>query len=188
MWHWRAASPRRRGHVRLIQYTANTARSAAFDGGAKPAERRPKFIVGDGAKRAQVEAASRELPSVRLFPYQPRERLAESLSAGDVHVVTMDARTLGLLEPSKLYGVMAAGRPVLFIGPATSEAARTVVREGVGEVVANGDVDGAVKALGRLLAAAGPLGERARQAFDQTYDRRHRTMALGALLAQVIQG
>ena len=145
-------------------------------------------FVGDGARRAQVEAASRELPSVRLFPYQPRERLAESLSAGDVHVVTMDARTLGLLEPSKLYGVMAAGRPVLFIGPATSEAARTVVREGVGEVVANGDVDGAVSALKRLLAAAGPLGERARQAFDQTHDRRHRTMALGALLAQVIQG
>jgi glycosyltransferase involved in cell wall biosynthesis len=144
-------------------------------------------FVGDGARKAEVEVAARALPSVRLFPYQPRERLAESLSAGDVHVVTMDPCTLGLLEPSKLYGVLAAGRPALVIGPPTSEVARTVTREGVGEVVANGDVDGTITALGRLLAAAGPLGERSRQAFDRSYDRRHRTTALAAILADVAE-
>ncbi len=143
-------------------------------------------FVGSGARRDEVEAAARDLPSVRLFPFQPRERLSESLAAGDVHVVTMDPCTLGLLEPSKLYGVMAAGRPVLVIGPDSSEVARTVLREGIGEVVSNGDVDGVVAALGRLLASSESLGQRARQAFERTYDRRHRTMALGALLSKVV--
>lgn len=143
-------------------------------------------FVGDGAKRQQVEIAGRDLSSIRVFPYQPRAHLSESLSAGDIHVVTMDECTLGLLEPSKLYGVMAAGRPTLIIGPDTSEVARTVLRERIGEVVANGDVEGAVAAIGRLLAAAGPLGERAREAFDRSYDRQYRTTAIGALLEQVV--
>jgi glycosyltransferase involved in cell wall biosynthesis len=145
-------------------------------------------FVGAGAKRGEVEAVARELPSVRLFPFQPREQLSESLSAGDVHVVTMDPRTLGLLEPSKLYGVMAAGRPVLVIGPSSSEVAQTVLREGFGEVVANGDVEGVVKALGRLLNTSESLGQRARQAFDRAYDRPHRTSALAALLESVEGG
>lgn len=145
-------------------------------------------FIGDGAKRAEVEAASRDLPSIRLIPYQPRERLAESLSAGALHVVTQDPCTLGLIEPSKLYGVMAAGRPVLFIGPSTSEAARTVVREGVGEVVANGDVEGAARAVLRLTARAGELGARARGALERVYARSHRTAAFASLLAEVVGG
>ena len=127
------------------------------------------LFVGDGAKRGEVETAARELPSVRLLPYQPREGLSESLSAGDVHVVTQAPFTVGLIEPSKLYGVMAVGRPVLFIGPPGTEAARTVEREGIGEVVAAGNPEAAAAALRRLLARGGELGERARTAFERGY-------------------
>ena len=141
-------------------------------------------FVGDGAKRPEVEAAAKELPSIKLFPYQPREQLADSLSAGDVHVVTQDSGTLGLIEPSKLYGVLAAGRPVLFVGPPEAEVARTIVREGVGEVVANGDAASAAAAIQRLLAGTEALGRRARVAFDREYDRSHRT----ARFAQILRG
>jgi glycosyltransferase involved in cell wall biosynthesis len=144
-------------------------------------------FIGDGAKRAEVEAAGRDLPSIRLFPYQPRERLAESLSAGDLHVVTQDACTLGLIEPSKLYGVLAAGRPVLFIGPAESEAAATVLREGVGSVVANGDIAGTVRAIIELSPRSAELGARARSALERTYSRAHRTAAFSAILREVTQ-
>jgi colanic acid biosynthesis glycosyl transferase WcaI len=140
------------------------------------------LFVGDGAKRGEVEAAARALPSIRLLPYQPRARLAESLSAGDVHLVTQGAGTVGLIEPSKLYGVLAAGRPVLFVGPAETEAGRTVLREGVGEVVANGDAAGAAAALVRLLADAGAIGARARAAFDREYTRAHRTTHVATIL------
>lgn len=139
-------------------------------------------FIGEGAKRAEVEGAARELPNVRLLPYQPRERLAESLSSGDVHVVTQDACTVGLIEPSKLYGVLAAGRPVLYVGPSGTESARTILAEGAGAVVANGDVGGARDAVEALLARSEPIGARARERFVERYSRRQRTASFAALL------
>ena len=147
-----------------------------------------RFVfVGDGAKRAEVEAAARDLPSIRLLPYQPRERLSESLSSGDVHVVTQEPCTLGLIEPSKLYGVMAAGRPTLYIGPPGTEAARTVEQEGIGATVATGDVESAAAAIRRLLADREPLGQRARKAFAQRYGRKRRTSQFAAILRDIIR-
>jgi glycosyltransferase involved in cell wall biosynthesis len=133
------------------------------------------MFIGDGAKRSEVESASHECSFIRLVPYQPRDRLAHSLSAGDVHLIAQDASTLGLMEPSKLYGILAAGRPVLYVGPAASEIACTVERERVGRVVANRDVAGVVRALRELAANRETLGMRARAAFDAGYDRPHRT-------------
>jgi len=145
-------------------------------------------FIGDGHLRGEVEAAARELPNVRLLPYQPRERLTESLSAGDVHVVTQRDEVLGLVEPSKLYGALAVGRPVLYVGPAGSEAARTIQVEGLGEVVAVGDAVGARAALERLLARPAGDAARIRAVFEARYDRRHRTAALEQVLSAVAAG
>jgi glycosyltransferase involved in cell wall biosynthesis len=172
---------------KVVLYSGNMGRAhdlATLLGAAQALRHRADVVflfVGAGAKRHEVEAASAVNPSVRLLPYVPRERLRESLSCGDVHVVTQTAATVGLLEPSKLYGAMAVGRPVLFIGPAQGEAAATVERERIGVVVAPGDVAGAVSALERLLADT-EFGPRARAAFERAYDRRARTRALGELL------
>ncbi|NBB86257.1 MAG: glycosyltransferase [Bacteroidetes bacterium] len=88
------------------------------------------LFVGEGPRRAEVEAAAarRGLANVRFLPFQPMERLAESLSAADLHVVTMRPGTEGLVVPSKLYGVLAAGRPVLLLGADASEAARVLLQ------------------------------------------------------------
>ncbi|MBK9519309.1 MAG: glycosyltransferase family 4 protein [Anaeromyxobacter sp.] len=146
------------------------------------------MFVGDGAKRAEVEAEARDLPSVRCLPYQPRSKLSESLSAGDIHVVSQDPGTLGLIEPSKIYGVMAVGRPMLYIGPATSEAACTVSRENIGEVVPCGDAPAAAAAILRLLRGGPALGTAARAAFERAYDRRLRTAAFELLLRSLDEG
>jgi glycosyltransferase involved in cell wall biosynthesis len=192
------ANPFRRAHglqgKRVVLYSGNMGRGhdlATLLGAARLLGAVPDLafvFIGDGAKRPEVEAAARELPSLMLLPYQPRQRLAESLSAGDVHLVSQDACTLGLIEPSKLYGVLAAGRPVLYVGPAGSEAARAVAGEGIGEVVANGDVAGAAAALLRLLERAESLGARARLAFDRSYDRRLRTGRIAEVLRGVAAG
>jgi glycosyltransferase involved in cell wall biosynthesis len=139
------------------------------------------LFIGDGVKSGMVSAATRENPCIRLLPYQQRETLSQSLSAGDLHLVTQDANTEGLMEPSKLYGAMAAGRPVLYVGPEGTEAAWTVRRERIGEVVANGDRKGAAVAILRLLEDGGS-GERARATLDQSYGRKMRT----AHIAEVI--
>ena len=114
-------------------------------------------FVGDGAKRADVDAARRELRNVRVAEYQPRERLSQSLSAGDIHLIALAPEMEGLIEPSKLYGIMAAGRPAVF-GPARSEVARTIRRENCGRVVPNGDVDALTATLLELAEDAALRG------------------------------
>jgi colanic acid biosynthesis glycosyl transferase WcaI len=145
-------------------------------------------FVGDGAKRAEVEAAARELPNVRLGRYQPRDRLSEALSAGDAHLVALSPEIEGLIEPSKLYGIMAAGRPSLFVGPRGSEVARTIAREGCGRVIDNGDGAGLAAAIRELAGTpeiALELGRRARTALEHHYDRRIATARFAALLRDV---
>src|SRR5262245_528134 len=70
-------------------------------------------VVGDGARRGALEARARAagLAHVRFLPYQPRARLAESFAAADVFVVSLRAGLAGAIVPSKLYGILAAGRP-----------------------------------------------------------------------------
>jgi len=131
-------------------------------------------FVGDGVRRADLERQARGLSNVRFFPYQPRERLADSLAAADVHLAALQEGLEGLLVPSKLYGVLAAGRPLLYLGPPACELARVVRSAGVGWTVRPGDVEGVAHAL--LEAARDPgqslaMGERARRLFEADFDR-----------------
>jgi colanic acid biosynthesis glycosyl transferase WcaI len=79
-------------------------------------------FVGGGVGRREVEAfaASRRLPNVVLLPYQPLETLAAVLSAADLHAVVMGETMAGIVHPCKIYNVMAAGSPFLYIGPPVS--------------------------------------------------------------------
>jgi glycosyltransferase involved in cell wall biosynthesis len=100
----------------------------------------PKLLflfVGDGPRLPWLreESARRRLTNLRFIAPHPRERLAESLSAAEVHLVTMRDDLCGLVVPSKFYGVAAAGRPTVFVGPANSEVARDIVREQCGSVL-----------------------------------------------------
>ena len=87
------------------------------------------LLVGDGAAKLDLidQAKTLKHPDrVRFLPYQPREKLGESLSAGDLHIVSMHPKITGCLCPSKLYGIMAAGRPILAISDPATELAQTV--------------------------------------------------------------
>ena len=113
---------------------------ALLDAAERLAETSPGALVvfvGDGPRRAHAEkeVEQRGLANVRFLPFQPAERLAESLGAADVHLVAMDEALAGLVVPSKLYGALAAGRPVVFAGPEASEAARLIEENACGTVV-----------------------------------------------------
>jgi putative colanic acid biosynthesis glycosyltransferase WcaI len=103
-----------------------------------------RFVfVGGGKRKPVVEACIEEhgLTNCVVAPYQPRERLASLLEAADVHLVTMEAKWWGLVVPSKFFGVAAIGRPVLFVGPAQSEIARSINEADCGSVVEPGGVE-----------------------------------------------
>lgn len=133
------------------------------------------LFVGDGAKRALVELAVSELPNVRLGMYQARERLGASLSAADLHLIALSPESEGLIEPSKLYGIMAAGRPVIYVGPSRSEVATTIEREKCGLVIRNGDAKALATAILHLADDESErlaMGQRAREALVERYSRR----------------
>ena len=133
-------------------------------------------FVGGGAQRGKLEreVLKRRLTNVRMRPYQPRELLSETLGLANLHLVSLNPKLEGLIVPSKFYSIAAAGRPTLFIGAPNGEIARLIDETGCGFTVAPGDG----KALmARILQLAtdpdlcASMGARAREAFDQHWDK-----------------
>ena len=139
-------------------------------------ERSISFLfVGGGIlhHRLKRDIARLDIRRVHFKPYQPRDRLAESLSVADVHLISLRPQLEGLVVPSKYYGVAAVGRPVIFIGAQDGEIARDVLATRGGHVVEKGDGRGladAIRALRRDTEAANAMGARARENFEQRYD------------------
>ena len=121
-------------------------------------------FAGEGPRLEEVKRATAGLAQVDFLPAQPKEELGAFLAAADVHLVTVRAGLEGLVVPSKAYGILAAGRPVMYVGPAESEIAQWLSESGAGRVFPNGDARGLAEALTEL--SAGPargrmMGERA---------------------------
>ena len=114
------------------------------------------LFAGDGPRRPALEAQARQLglANVRFGPAQPRARLAESLCVGDVHLVTLRAGCERLVFPSKLYGILAVARPIVYVGPPAGELAEAVRRSGAGLTVDVADPPALAAALRELRADA----------------------------------
>jgi colanic acid biosynthesis glycosyl transferase WcaI len=97
-------------------------------------------LIGGGARRDELKSLAKlhETDRVIFMGYQPRELLAQSLSAADVHVVGLAKGLSGYVVPSRLYGILAAGRPVIAAAEGDSETATVVERVDCGVVVPPG--------------------------------------------------
>jgi colanic acid biosynthesis glycosyl transferase WcaI len=86
------------------------------------------LMIGSGAGMTQLARAVAELnlTNFRFLPHQPRESLSDALAAADVHWVSLRPALEGFIVPSKFYGILAASRPVLFIGDHDGELAREI--------------------------------------------------------------
>ena len=132
-----------------------------------------RFVLiggGRGLAGFAAEAKARGLGNVLLKPYQPREALAHSLSLLDLHWLTLAPALEGCIFPSKWYGILAAGRPSLFIGEPDGEIAQRLRDSDCGWAVAPGDVDAATFGIERLAvspAEAAAMGVRARALLDR---------------------
>lgn len=120
------------------------------DGEQNPRDREMAFVFIGGGKRMGEVAAfvkAHGLPELLMLGYQPREKLSETLSAGDLHLITQAAGTTGLIVPSKYYGILAAGRPSLYIGPLDTEVALSIREQELGTVLEIGQVEECVAYL-----------------------------------------
>lgn len=107
-------------------------------------------FAGEGPRLEEVKRATRDLGHVLFLPPQPKEELASFLAAADVHLVSVRAGLEGMVVPSKAYGILAAGRPMIYVGAADAEIALLVRETGAGRVVANDDSATLASLLGKM--------------------------------------
>lgn len=133
-------------------------------------------LIGDGAMRQKLyaETQRRHLGNVLFFPYQPRERLHDTLSAADIHLVSMHPRISGCLVPSKTYGIAATGTPILAIVPSCTELSDTVIKYDLGTALAPGNATEIADAITKYYnnpSLVHAQGRRQRQYAVQNYSR-----------------
>jgi colanic acid biosynthesis glycosyl transferase WcaI len=123
-------------------------------------------FVGGGANRDKLGASAADLPNVRFLPFRPAGEIPHVMMAGDIHIVTVRRGLEGVVVPSKLYSILAAGRPVLAVAASNSDVARIVTEAGCG-LAADPDDPAAVAAAIRELrgdpARLAAMGRRARE-------------------------
>jgi colanic acid biosynthesis glycosyl transferase WcaI len=74
-------------------------------------------FVGDGAERERLQAAATTIPNVRFLPFFPGSKIPSVLAAADAHIITVKRGLEGVVVPSKMYGILAAGKPILALAP-----------------------------------------------------------------------
>ena len=150
------------------------------------------FVGGGKRKKQLIDAMrARGLSNFIEADYQPRERLGELLSAADIHLVSMMPRWAGVMVPSKIYGTLAAERPVIWGGGEGTEAAAVVREADCGFVGAPGDAEGFAQAVRTLADDAqmrADMGRRARKALADKWGAPHAMKRWAALLERVVNG
>jgi colanic acid biosynthesis glycosyl transferase WcaI len=162
------------GDEPVVLYAGNVGFSQSLDLLVAAARALPQvtFVVnGEGSARPDLERDAADLPNVRFADYQPPERLAEVLAAGDLHVVPLRRGLAKASVPSKLYSILAAGRPVLASVDEGTEVARTVEAAGAGRAVPPEDSAAFVDALTAMLAdpEGSAAAGRAGRAYVETW-------------------
>lgn len=177
---------------RIVMYSGNHGPSSPLTTILHAAKRvaddpRLMFLfVGGGIGKQEVDAAAGG--NIISLPYQPRSELLNSLSAADVHIVTVGDAVPGIVHPSKVYGAMAVGRPILLVGPPENHVADIMAEHNdIGWHVLNGDVDGAVRVLREIASMPREeLEAMGQRAYDAIVSRGGRLAAVSRM-ADVIE-
>ena len=134
------------------------------------------FLFIGGGKRYQEiaeQAKQRNLDHVVTIPYLPWEQVPQAMLAGGCALITLRDDMLGVMSPSKLHANLAAGLPILYVGPTGSNVDHAITRFGCGLSARHGEVESIVSYI-RLLANdpshREALRTKSREAFDQAYN------------------
>ncbi len=157
-----AENPFRRQHVVegkfVVMYSGNHSPANPLKtllDGAERLHGDPRLLVmcigGGGGKKEVDERIAGGAANIRSLPYQPLDQIRYSLSAADVHVVSIGNDVVGIVHPCKVYGAMAVARPILLLGPSPSHVSDLIEQHHIGWQIAHGDVAGAERVLREIL-------------------------------------
>jgi colanic acid biosynthesis glycosyl transferase WcaI len=133
-------------------------------------------FVGDGAQRDRVQAAATGIPNVRFLPFFPGSKIPSVLAAADAYIITVKRGLEGVVVPSKMYGILAAGKPIVALAPrecdvvSIGEAQGFSISADPGDPAQFADVveqlvrdPERVRRMGAAASAAAPEYERSRE-------------------------
>jgi len=167
----------------VVMYSGNAGLVHVFDEVLDAAERLAEtdpevlfVFVGGGPRKAEIEASVRAkgLANVQFLNYFDRSELRYSLTAADVHFMSLRPRHVGVAVPGKLYGILAAGRPVLFVGSPQSDSAGTIMEAGAGSIFGIGEgaeLADEIRELKSNPDQCREQGERGREHFIEHHER-----------------
>ncbi|MEA5557807.1 glycosyltransferase family 4 protein [Nodularia spumigena] len=134
-----------------------------------------KFVfIGDGAKTKIVRQAidTHNLKNILLLPYQPRELLSLSLTACDISLVSLIPGAESIVAPSKLYGMLAAGRGIISISVPNSYLDQLLTNSNCGINVPPHNPEYLADIIRKLQSdeeRVKLMGERARKLYKDKY-------------------
>lgn len=148
------------------------------------------FIGGGSGKQEVEEQIARDATNLRSLPYQPLHQIKYSLSAADVHVVSIGDDVVGIVHPCKVYGAMSVSRPILLLGPEQCHVSDLIIEHSIGWRIQHGDVEGAVTTLRKALATPPEIlhemGLRAGAAVSSSLSYKSLTSKFGDVLERGI--
>ena len=150
------------------------------------------MVIGFGARHTELTRLAERLEvtdRIRFLGYQPRARLGLSLGSGDLHYVGLARGLSGYVVPSRLYGILAVGRPVLVSADADSETVRLVEEVGCGVVVPPGRpelVAGVIRDVVEGRLSLDGMGERGRAWVEREADQEVAFDRYRGLVAELI--
>jgi len=168
----------------VVGYSGNLGRVHEFDEIIRAAQdlqdqKDIMFVfIGNGPQKSSVEAAvsNLNLSNVIFFPYQDYQHLHDSISLPDVHLISLKPAIEGYCVPSKFYGVVAAAKPVIFIGDTQGEVANLLQNDASGIAVQSKDSQALSEAILHLYhqpQEVQKMGQNALNAFQTKYEKTH---------------
>jgi colanic acid biosynthesis glycosyl transferase WcaI len=132
------------------------------------------MFVGGGLRKSELlnKFSMKTQKNVLLLPFQPNLKFNDILNASHVQIVTMKEGLEGIAVPSKIYGILAAGKPVIAMVPENSEIAFIIKEENCGIVLSPNDLTGFINAIKMLKSDQNLLqyfGRNSRIAFEKKY-------------------
>lgn len=176
------------GNIGYAQNLDSLVRSATF---LRDLDDVDIVLIGSGARLRELSRLSEllETDKVKFLPYQSRDVLSQSLSSADIHVIGLAGGLSGYVVPSRLYGVLSAGRPVIVTADADSETAQLVERVGCGIVIAPGRPELLAATIRRARDGEydlAEMGRRGRAYIEQEADRTVAVARYRALLSELV--
>ena len=149
------------------------------------------FSVNGNRLNVLKEAISQSDANIQLVPFAPLDKLQQRLGASDIHLASLRSISTGCVVPSKFFGSLAVGRPVLFAGDSHSSIAKWIEKYQVGWVLSNETIDQVTEQMLRFIEDKTELyaiQQRCHQVYQDLISKRYVTEQWNHILRRLVKG